>query len=1229
MFTPTFFEAGSTRRARSSSLTPIHSAVMAITMAFLALTYPLAAQIGGQGSITGTVTDPSGAVIAGANVTATNNATNEKNSQTTSNSGTFTLSPLVPGNYTLSVTASGFKALTQQNVTVDALQVTSVKPVLTVGSTSETVTVEAAPPQLDTANATVGATMENQEYTSLPLQINGSARNPTAFVYLMPGVAHGGSGVQTGIFDGTGSSGRLDEVYIDGFPQTSIYEQGDPRYVSNTISVEAVDQFQVITNNPSAQFQGVGLENYVIKSGTNIWHGSVFDYYRNTNLDTWGFYAPAAINPAVGHAVKPQEHQSEYGVALNGPILHDRLFFMGTYDGFYYHKDNNPLFTTIPTMLMRQGNFSELLPAGSTVATCTYNAVTNPNPPSGCIYDPSSCPIGATAAGTCVRLPFSYNGIVNNINPSLIGKTEQFMQKFLPTPINNSTTNNYLSEIPSFTHHWGTTNRIDANVRGRQRLSFIIGAELGGVYGYQSNGSNPGPLPYTSAQGFETKNKMFLIDDTFTITPNLINQFKYGYTRFFGPVFNPTYRNPGYGLGVDGGVTGLPPGQASRAFPTVQWGGGSVANTQWSGDQDYNDLTNYFTLLDNIQWVHGKQSFTFGAMHQWLQVQDINPNTVSSPVTLNYSNAQTALYIPKSGGSTQSSATGNSYASFFLGQVNQGSLTQQTFTSTGARMQPTSVYAQDDIGLTPNMTVNLGVRWDYYPPYKEVLNRSSFFNPTLKNPITGNLGALQFAGNGSSPTFCNCTNPVNRWYKNFSPRIGIAYAVTPKTVIRAGYSLDYTHGTGNRNATYKGTGTVGFSAQPSFTSLTSGDQAFNLNSGFPAYPAPPTIDPSYGTAFSTLVKTPSVNMNYPDPYLGNRAPYADMFNVGIEQQFTQNLALKVAYVGTQGHFLPAASGGARGIWNNEIDPRYLALGSLLGATVNSSVLTQAAALGFQLSLPYPSFSGTLLQMLKPFPQYNGVADTYDNIDNSNYNALQVTLKQRMSHGLQFMVNYTWGAEIDDNGTFRSGYLPTRVERSRGLSDTPNVVNTTAVWDLPFGANREFNPGNRIARSLVSGYQLSGIYTASSGIPLAVTASDCASIGQSQCMPNFNPAYIGTARINGKYGNGALATGSPAYVDINAFIDPAKYSPYTIGNLARTRPYGLRGPSTYDIDLSLKRNITIHEKYKIQFDISAYNLTNVTVFSSPAVNTSSAGNFGKVSGQANLARDIQLAGRFNF
>jgi hypothetical protein len=756
----------------------------------------------------------------------------------------------------------------------------------------------------------------------------------------------------------------------------------------------------------------------------------------------------------------------------------------------------------------------------------------------------------------------------------------------------------------------------------KQRLSFIFGAELGGVYGYQSNGSNPGPLPYTSGQGFETKNKMFLIDHTYTISPTVVNQFKYGYTRFWGPVFNPDYRNAGYGLGTNAGVTGLPAGQASASFPTVTWAGNN-ALTQWSGDQDYNDITNYFTMLDNVQWVKGKHSFTFGAQYQWLEVQDITYTTGVSPVTLAYSNAQTALYTNK----TQNTTTGNSYASFLLGQVNQGSLTQQPFIDTGARMRPLSLYAQDDIIVTPKLTANLGLRWDYYPPYREVQNRSSFLNPTLTNPITGNLGALQFAGSGASPLYCNCTTPINSWYKNFSPRIGIAYSISPNTVFRAGFSLDYTHGTGTHNATYRGTGSTGFGASPNVTSLTSGDEAFNLNSGFPAYPQPPTINSGYGTSFTTSPILSASSVSYADPYLGGRQPYADMFNAGIEQQITKDLALKIAYVGTQGHFLPAGSSGARGLWTNQINPKYLALGGLLNSTVTPSVLAQAAALGFQLSLPYPSFSGTLTQMLKPFPQYSGVSDTYDSLDNSNYNALQVVVKQRASRNVQFMFNYTWSKEIDDNGTFRSGYLPTRVERSKGTNDTPNVVNATAVWDMPFGNGQMFNPGNRIVRSLVSGYQLSGIYTYSSGTPLAIVSSGCTSPGQNQCMPNYAPNYTGsTARINGHWGANALATGSPSYIDSTAFVNPPVY---TNGNLARTAPYGLRGPDSYDLDMSLKRTITVHEKYKILLDISGYNMTNKVVFANPAVNISTPGTFGVVTSQSNLARDIQLAGRFNF
>ncbi|HEY4380706.1 MAG TPA: TonB-dependent receptor, partial [Acidobacteriaceae bacterium] len=1140
-----------------------------LALGFFALAGSLQAQLGGSGSINGVVTDSTGAVVGGATVTAANTATNVTATQTTSNSGTYVLSPLTPGDYSVTITAKGFKTYTQEHVTVDALGQVSVKAQLSVGSSNETVTVSAAPPQLDTSDATTGFTMENEDYTQLPLQINGGVRNPTNFVYLTPGVSHGGVAVQTGIFNGTGSVGRVDEVYIDGFPQTSIYEQGDPRYVSNMISVEAVDQFQVVTGNQGAQYQGIGLENYVIKSGANQIHGSVFEYMRTTALDTWGFFAPWTINPATGTAIKPNEHQSEYGVDLSGPIKKDKLFYFGNYDGFYYHKDNNPTYATYPTMLMRQGNFSELLPAGTTAANCAAASGV-----AGCVYDPSSCPIGSQAAGTCTRVPFNYNGIANNINPSLMGNAEKFMASFLSkAPLaNTSLTNNFLGQVPSFTSHWSNTNRVDWKMNDKQGLSFIFSVQRGAPYGYQNNGSNPGPLPYTSGQGYETKNKVFLLEHNYSLTSNLINQLKYGYTRFWGPVFNPDYRNPGYGLGTNGGVTGLPAGQTSGSFPTVGWSGGSsavgtVANTQWSGDQDYNAMTNYYSLLDNVQWVHEKHSFTFGFTKEWLGLNEFQYSGGSQPLQMGYSNAQTALY----NASQQVAVTGNSFASFFIGQVNNASFTQLPFIDTGARMRNLSIYAQDDWRVTPKVTVNLGIRWDYYPPYIEARNRSTWFSPAVSNPLTGNAGALVFAGKGPSPTYCNCSTPINLWYKNFGPRLGVAYSILPKTVARAGMSITYSHGTGVRNATYLGTGVQGLAASPSFTSSTGGDAAFLLDNGIPGYTLPPIISASYGTFNTSLAHGSAVGLSYADPYLGDRAPYAINWNVGIEQQLTQSLVMSVSYVASQAHFLPVASGGSRGYISNTLNPVYYNLGSLLNKVYSPAVLAQVQAINPSITLPYSTFAnGTIAQMLAPYPQYQGgIGDTYDNVANSNYNSAQVIFKERMTNGLQFMLNYTFSAEIDNNGTYRDGYLNSRVERSRGIIDEPSIVNATAVYQLPFGENHPWGNRNTFEREVVGGWQLSGIYTYNSGIPLAIIGTGCVTPGGSTCMPNYNPAFGGPVRVNGSYGRGQTAKNLINYLNPAAFINAtntALYPNYTFGNVARTKPFGLRGPTSYDVDL---------------------------------------------------------------
>jgi hypothetical protein len=1188
------------------------------------------AQIGGSGSITGVVTDATGALVPGASVTATNTATNVATTQTTSGGGTYVLSPLTPGDYTVTIKASGFKTITQEHVDVVALQASSLKSQLSIGASNETVTVTSAPPQLDTTDASTGFLMENEDYTQLPLQINGGVRNPTSFVYLTPGVSHGGVAVQTGIFNGTGSVGRVDEVYIDGMPQTSIYEQGDPRYVSNMISVEAVDQFQVVTGNQSAQFQGIGMENYAIKSGGNQIHGSVFEYMRTTALDTWGFFAPWTINPIAGTAVKPNEHQSEYGVDLSGPIKKDKLFFFGNYDGFYYHKDNTPSYATYPTKLMQQGNFSELLPAGTTAAQCAAGNI------AGCIYDPTTCPAGSQAAGTCTRTPFNYLGVANAINPSLVGPVTKFMDSFLSNvPLaNTNLTNNFLGQIPSFTSHWSNTDRADWKINEKQMFSLVFSVQRGAPYGYQNNGSNPGPLPYTSGQGYETKNKVFLLEHNYNLTSNTINQLKYGFTRFWGPVYNPDYRNPGYGIGKNGGLNGVPAGQASGSFPTVAFSGGSsasgtVANTQWSGDQDYNAMTNYFSLLDNVQWVHDKHSFTFGFAKEWLELNEFQYSGGSSVLSLAYSNAQTALY----NNSSQVTTTGNSYASEYIGQVNTGSFTQLPFIDTGARMRNLSLYTQDDWRVLPNLTVNLGVRWDYYPPYTEAQNRSTWFSPAVTNPLTGNLGALVFAGNGASPTYCNCSTPINIWYKNFGPRLGASYSIRPTTVLRAGMSITYSHGTGVRNATYLGTGVAGLAASPSFANSLSGDAAFILDSGIPAYALPPIISSSYGTYDTTLAHGAAVGMAYPDPYLGDRAPYVTNWNVGIEQQLTRNLAAMVSYVGSQAHFLPVASGGERGYQSNTINPLYFNLGSLLTKAYSPSVLAQVQAIDPQVTVPYSTFAGTIAQMLAPYPQYQGgIGDTYDNVANSNYNAAQVVLKQRMSNGLQFMFNYTFSAEIDDNGTFRDGYLNPRVERSRGIIDEPSIINGTAIYQLPFGSGHALGNGNGWQREVTGGWQVSGIYTYNSGIPLAIVGSGCVDPGGSTCMPNYNPGFGGPVRVNGSYGRGQTAKQLVNYLNPGAFINAtntALYPNYTIGNVARTKPFGLRGPTSYDLDMELQKTLKVTEHWNAVFNATAINVTNVVIWGPPQSNVGTPSTFGQVTSVANSSRDIQLSLRINY
>src|SRR5215467_8392780 len=312
------------------------------------------AQTGGGGSIQGTITDSGGSVVHGATVVATNVATKIESTRQTNEAGLYVISPLPPGEYKVSVSAQGFQTLIQEKVIVDALSAVSVNLTLKVGAVSDTVTVADAPPQLNTTDARLGTTIRNELYTNLPLAmgtavagsgIGQGPRNAGAFIFLLPGVTEGNRWGQI-----NGAQGFSKDVFIEGTPITDPIQQGEGRTISLGVSVEAVEQFQVETSGTGVEFQGQGAENYTIKSGKDQFHGSGFEYFRNTSLDARGFFP----------VVRPPEHQNEFGFTIGGPIIKNKLFFFFSYDGWRYRVTSPTQLVSIPTLKERVGDFTEL-----------------------------------------------------------------------------------------------------------------------------------------------------------------------------------------------------------------------------------------------------------------------------------------------------------------------------------------------------------------------------------------------------------------------------------------------------------------------------------------------------------------------------------------------------------------------------------------------------------------------------------------------------------------------------------------------------------------------------------------------------------------------------------------------------------------------------------------------------------------------------------------------------
>jgi hypothetical protein len=1313
----------------------------------------------GTGAISGTVTDPTGAVVANATVTATSVDTNVNTVRITTKAGDYNVTPLTPGIYTVTVMAAGFEKYQQQKVTVDALQTVAVNAKLTIGGSDVTITVSDAPPMLETTDAQIGGVMDNQMYSSLPLLMGASGqpdqRRATDFAYLMPGVqntyaasAGGNPTDATGAANGGNPGGGTSEIYIDGVNLPEGDGVGDPRYTWTALGVDAVDQFQVETAGYSAQYAGQGVQNYSVKSGGNQIHGSVYEYIRNTALDAWlssgkfptltgapvpqgGVCSSTALTAstpwcALG-GVKPAEHMNEAGIAIGGPIIKNKLFLFYNYGTYRYAAGPTPHVQTIPTLAMMG-----YTPSGGQLGYADFSGYAVANGKAGCVvgsttnpcydvYDPGSQTVPNCVNAACQRTAFPNDHISSNRFSTASNYINQFMEPYSAQANQNFYSNNLTIGYPSGLSNWYQTGRLDYSASYANRISLIVAfgrQSVAGGYGLSGGASNALPPPFNGNQFYAPTTNIDILRDVYTINAHLVNQVAFAYGRYKSLDSNQSDK-PIYSAAATG-LLNTPPGQATVGFPGISFTGGVDSPTNEGGYNWHGQVNNSYALMDNLQWQYGKHNFTFGGQSVAVQFNSWTTDN-STPLTYTFSAGQTEGYNAAGSGLP----TGSSFASYMLGSVSSSSVSISP--EWGARWFSPSFWAEDDYKVISKLTLNLGVRWDLFGSIHEAHDQMTWLNPGGSNLNTGNYGTLAFAGGtASNGPYTGLHSPSAMWYKNIAPRIGLAYAIDSKTVIRASYDVAYARGNwtagggGQKLPSQMGlipsaSAAGGVSNAPSFywdaSSCANNSNGF-ANDGFtPCGWTGSISNPSiviaqqvlagnmpaganlaeFGTAETALEKNSNNGSPaYFDSYLGSRSPEYINWTFGFQRALTKNMSATVTYVGSEGHFISVS--GANYLRTNGLPQSMIPLAgyaltsatattaapcsgagclySLMGQKATTTNLALARGFGFTPPNPYSNpanyyASNAVYQYYSAFPQYSGVSDQTSFVGNENWNALEVSVRERLSNGLNFMINYTWSKSIDDLGTFRESGN-NRLDRSLSAASQPQNLTATVVYQLPVGRGH-WGGDNFVYRSIFSDWTVSGIGTAHSGLPILVVGSGCAGSGiLGTCMPSVVPGQPGRQNNWGKTATGAAVSwdpNNPNYIGNVHYINPAAFTvinggtclpgtatpyhsqtqqayyvcngpeDYVPGTAARVAPMpGLWTQPTYNLDMALKRSFPIYHEWKLMFEIDMTNVANHVVFAGPGnltVSSTSDTNFAEVTKINNYPRDVQGSARISW
>ena len=1124
-------------------------------------------------SFSGWVSDPSGARVANASVTLTSAEKGITRTFKTDQEGSFSFALLPAGTYILTVEASGFKTLKQQGITLEVGQSVSQAINLTIGS-SEQVVVTAEAPLLQTDNANVGDEISTKQVTELPLNLrnvfnfvslNSSVNNLAQGQTLNAGGEQGTADQDVSFFNFGGGFFGTTAFLLDGNWDTSA-GWGGVIYVP---SPDYVQEFKVQQNSFTAQYgwSTGNVINVVTKSGGSGLHGDAYDFLRNGKLDANSYFNDRNGTP------KPNEHRNQFGVSLGGPVYipglyrqRNKTFFYFNYEG---HRENDPLTATVnttPIAAFRNGDFSSLL--GGQIGT---DALCRPIL-KGQIYDPYST---HQATATCgpnigttvfIRNPIAGDNLANSINGiNGIGKT---LVNLYPAAINSGLTNNWSAAGVGGNNSDEISGRIDHNINDSTRLY--------GRYSYKREFKTESPT-YWGANNPAGPGQ---------VNPNNRWNVVVGFSHIFSPTFTMS-ANVGGMKWVEGNVmqsAGFKPSSlgfptfvdaSSAEFPVINPASYlSEGPLQGAGTATFPRSAESGSV-DFVK-AHGKHTLSFGYMGVAI---DENGGRIA-PTTFNFNNLFTAGPDPTS----PTANTGDSIASLLLGVPASGNTGVNV--SNVSRTWLHGTYLQDDWKVTPKLTVNLGLRWEVQRPVTDRFNRLARFNYSAVNPISSAVGAT-YLGQQVFATSGN-RGQYDTSYKHFAPRIGFAYQLMPKLVMRGGYGVFFP-------SQYVNSPQIpGYSSSTPYVASLDGGltpcSGCSLSNAFPNGPVP-IVGNSLGGLTNVGFSVGAVNPT-------RKTYYTQQWMYGFQFAPTASDVIDVTYVGNHSVHVLVSS-----LNLNQLDPKYFSMGSALTTAVANPFFGHITSSGCGLDQATVQQG----QLLRPYPEFCDVNEVDAPAGDGRYNALDLNYTHRVSQGLTLLASYTFSKFLDNVGgpntwanananfgeNIRNVYN-LAAEKSVDATDVTHSLVVSYVYELPIGKGRKYGAGmSPVVNAIVGGWQTSGIATFKGGFPLHIFGPNLNAFGVGQ-----NVNVIGDYHVSNQ--------------SISQWFNPAAFQQapqWTLGNAPRYFS-DLRSPGYDNWDISVQKYFPIQERVRLQFRLDMFNAFNHPQFYAP--NTTIGGGFGTIN-----------------